>query len=214
MTILVIVADASRARIFSAVDKAAPLTETKDLVNTATRLRDQDLIADGHGSGVDSAGDGKHTMGHEKDAHKHQASLFSRQLADEIESERSTGALRRIYIIAPPVFLGVMYLLFMFAINVGSAFIDFFDILSGTLFVAYPLHLLAPVDLPQWILTIVEGFGSGIQTVATFIPVIACLFIGLSLLESSGYLARAAFVVDETKTKRSPWLYLDIWLWS
>ncbi|PKG82496.1 ferrous iron transport protein B [Colwellia sp. 75C3] len=100
-----------------------------------------------------------------------------------------------------PVFLGVMYLLFMFAINVGSAFIDFFDILSGTLFVAYPLHFLAPLDLPQWILTIVEGFGSGLQTVATFIPVIACLFIGLSLLESSGYLARAAFVVDSVMQK-------------
>lgn len=100
-----------------------------------------------------------------------------------------------------PVFLGMMYLLFMFAINVGSAFIDFFDILSGTLFVDYPLHILAPLDLPQWILTIVEGLGSGMQTVATFIPIIACLFIGLSLLESSGYLARAAFVVDSLMQK-------------
>ncbi|GAA0814171.1 Fe(2+) transporter permease subunit FeoB [Colwellia asteriadis] len=100
-----------------------------------------------------------------------------------------------------PIFLGMMYLLFMFAINVGSAFIDFFDILSGTLFVAYPLHFLAPLELPQWLLTIVEGIGSGMQTVATFIPVIACLFIGLSLLESSGYLARAAFVVDSVMQK-------------
>ena len=100
-----------------------------------------------------------------------------------------------------PVFLGMMYLLFMFAINVGSAFIDFFDILSGTIFVDYPLHFLEPLGLPQWILTIVEGVGSGIQTVATFIPVIACLFIGLSLLENSGYLARAAFVVDSVMQK-------------
>lgn len=100
-----------------------------------------------------------------------------------------------------PVFLGMMYLLFMFAINVGSAFIDFFDILSGTVFVDYPLHFLEPLGLPQWILTIVEGVGSGIQTVATFIPVIACLFIGLSLLENSGYLARAAFVVDSVMQK-------------
>jgi ferrous iron transport protein B len=100
-----------------------------------------------------------------------------------------------------PIFLLMMYLLFMFAINVGSAFIDFFDILSGTLFVDYPLHFLAPLDLPQWLLTIVEGIGSGMQTVATFIPVIACLFIGLSLLESSGYLARAAFVVDSLMQK-------------
>jgi len=89
----------------------------------------------------------------------------------------------------------------MFAINVGSAFIDFFDILSGTIFVAYPMHLLAAFDLPQWLITIVEGVGSGIQTVATFIPVIMCLFIGLSLLESSGYLARAAFVVDSVMQK-------------
>lgn len=100
-----------------------------------------------------------------------------------------------------PIFLGMMYLLFMFAINVGSAFIDFFDILSGTIFVAYPLHFLESLALPQWILTIIEGVGSGIQTVATFIPVIACLFIGLSLLESSGYLARAAFVVDSLMQK-------------
>ena len=108
MTILVIVADASRARIFSATDKAAPLTETMDLVNTATRLRDQDLTADGHGSGVDSAGHGKHTMGHEHDAHEHQASEFSRQISDEIEKERGGGALLRIYIIAPPAFLGLI----------------------------------------------------------------------------------------------------------
>ena len=100
-----------------------------------------------------------------------------------------------------PIFLGMMYLLFMFAINVGSAFIDFFDILSGTLFVSYPLYFLEPLSLPQWILTIIEGVGSGMQTVATFIPVIACLFIGLSLLENSGYLARAAFVVDNVMQK-------------
>ncbi len=100
-----------------------------------------------------------------------------------------------------PVFLSMMYLLFMFAINVGGAFIDFFDILSGTLFVSYPLHLLAPLNLPQWVLTLIEGVGSGMQTVATFIPIIACLFIGLSLLESSGYLARAAFVVDSLMQK-------------
>ncbi|MCJ8320541.1 MAG: ferrous iron transport protein B [Colwellia sp.] len=104
-------------------------------------------------------------------------------------------------VIGIPIFFSMMYLLFMFAINVGGAFIDFFDILSGTIFVEYPLYFLAPLDLPQWLLTIVEGIGSGMQTVATFIPIIACLFIGLSVLESSGYLARAAFVVDVVMQK-------------
>jgi ferrous iron transport protein B len=100
-----------------------------------------------------------------------------------------------------PIFLSMMYLLFMFAINIGSAFIDFFDILAGAIFVDYPQQLLASAGLPQWLLTLIEGVGLGIQTVATFIPVIACLFIGLSLLESSGYLARAAFVVDSAMQK-------------
>ncbi|WP_068547802.1 ferrous iron transport protein B [Thalassotalea crassostreae] len=109
------------------------------------------------------------------------------------------------YILHPllglPVFLLVMYLLFMFAINVGSSFIDFFDIFAGAFFVDYPQSFLAQFGLPIWLLTIIEGAGLGLQTVATFIPVIACLFIGLSILESSGYLARAAFVVDSLMQK-------------
>lgn len=95
-----------------------------------------------------------------------------------------------------PIFLVAMYLLFMFAINVGSAFIDFFDILAGAIFVDYPLYYLEQFNLPTWLLTLIEGAGLGIQTVATFIPIIASLFIGLSILENSGYLARAAFVVE------------------
>jgi len=104
-------------------------------------------------------------------------------------------------ILGVPIFLFMMYLLFMFAINVGSAFIDFFDIMAGSIFVDYPLSLLAPFNISPWILTPLEGIGIGIQTVATFIPVIVCLFIGLSLLEASGYLARAAFVVDSLMQK-------------
>jgi len=100
-----------------------------------------------------------------------------------------------------PVFLLMMYLLFMFAINVGSSFIDFFDILAGAIFVDYPMQWLSGLGLPMWLLTIIQGVGSGIQTVATFIPVIMCLFIGLSLLETSGYLARAAFVVENVMHK-------------
>ncbi|SEL76975.1 ferrous iron transport protein B [Colwellia chukchiensis] len=104
-------------------------------------------------------------------------------------------------VLGVPIFLLMMYLLFMFAINVGSAFIDFFDILAGAIFVDYPQHFLSGVNLPAWLNTILTGIGLGLQTVATFIPVIACLFIGLSLLESSGYLARAAFVVDSAMQK-------------
>ena len=96
-----------------------------------------------------------------------------------------------------PFFLLVMYLMFMFAIKVGSAFIDFFDIMGGALFVDGVHHLLGLINAPEWLGAIVaDGFGVGLQTVATFIPVIGCLYLFLAVLESSGYLARAAFVVD------------------
>ncbi|GGA93610.1 Fe(2+) transporter permease subunit FeoB [Agarivorans gilvus] len=96
-----------------------------------------------------------------------------------------------------PAFLGVMYVMFMFAINGGAVFIDFFDIVAGTIFVDGVQELLASIGAPEWLsLVLSGGVGVGIQTVATFIPVIACLYLFLALLESSGYLARAAFVVD------------------
>ncbi|WP_067585481.1 Fe(2+) transporter permease subunit FeoB [Endozoicomonas ascidiicola] len=96
-----------------------------------------------------------------------------------------------------PVFLGVMYLMFMFTINFGSAFIDFFDLFTGALLVDGLGYWLTNLGTPDWIVTLLaNGVGGGVQTVSTFIPVIAFLFLFLSILEDSGYMARAAFVVD------------------
>jgi len=100
-------------------------------------------------------------------------------------------------VLAIPFFLGVMYLLFMFAINVGSAFIDFFDIAAGAIFVETPRWALESIGSPEFLTTfIADGVGGGIQLVASFIPVIAALFLALSFLEDVGYMARAAFIID------------------
>jgi len=96
-----------------------------------------------------------------------------------------------------PIFLGVMYLMFMFTINFGGAFIDFFDGAAAALFVDGFAELLLRIDMPKWlILVLTQGIGGGIQVVATFIPIITCLYLFLSFLEDSGYMARAAFVMD------------------
>jgi len=96
-----------------------------------------------------------------------------------------------------PFFLLAMYLMFLLAIRLGSAFIDFFGILSGTIFVDGTKHLLTALGTPEWLTVVLSnGVGGGIQTVATFVPVIAAMFLCLSFLEDSGYLARAAMVVD------------------
>lgn len=96
-----------------------------------------------------------------------------------------------------PIFLMVIYLMFLFTINVGSAFIDFFDIAAQTLFVGGVGEVLDRLGSPDWLrVLLADGVGGGLQTVATFVPVIAALFLFLSVLEDSGYMARAAFVMD------------------
>ncbi|WP_303720284.1 Fe(2+) transporter permease subunit FeoB [Malonomonas rubra] len=96
-----------------------------------------------------------------------------------------------------PIFLLMMYLTFMFTINVGGAFIDFFDIAAGAIFVDGLANLLNGIDTPAWLIGIIStGIGGGIQTLATFIPPIGFMFLALAVLEGSGYMARAAFVMD------------------
>jgi len=96
-----------------------------------------------------------------------------------------------------PIFLAAMYLMFTVAINLGAVFIDFFDILFGAIFVTASEQLLSDLGLPVWLIVLLsQGLGGGIQLVATFIPVIGFLFLCLSVMEDSGYMARAAFVID------------------
>ena len=96
-----------------------------------------------------------------------------------------------------PVFLGMIYLVFTFAINLGAVFIDFFDILFAAVLVDGVAWVLESLSLHPVIVTLIaQGLGGGITLVATFIPVIGFLYLCLAALEDSGYMSRAAFVVD------------------
>ncbi|OCG58633.1 ferrous iron transport protein B [Gilliamella sp. Nev5-1] len=110
------------------------------------------------------------------------------EILDNITLGRITGI---------PFFLLAMYAMFMVAINFGAVFIDFFDVLCGTVFVDGTTELLHAINVPSWLIAILaNGIGRGVQTVSTFIPVIGAMFFCLSFLEDSGYLARAAMVID------------------
>lgn len=96
-----------------------------------------------------------------------------------------------------PIFLLVMYAMFFISINVGGAFQDFFDIASDALFVQGVGQGLTALGVPPWLVAIIaDGAGKGVNTTLTFIPVIGMMFLCLSLLESCGYMVRAAFVMD------------------
>lgn len=101
-----------------------------------------------------------------------------------------------------PIFLLMMYLLFLFSINLGGAFIDFFDQSVQTIAVDGTRYLLNSISTPEWLTTLLaDGLGVGLQVVATFIPIIAALYLFLTVLEESGYMARAAFVMDQFMRK-------------
>lgn len=96
-----------------------------------------------------------------------------------------------------PAFLVVMYTMFLFSIKFGGAFQPFFDGISDTFFVSGVAYLANAAHLPNAFTAILAyGVGKGINTVVTFIPVLACMYLFLAFLEGSGYMARAAFVVD------------------
>lgn len=117
-----------------------------------------------------------------------EASVSLSEKIDKLTLGRITGM---------PFFCCVMYLMFIIAVKFGAVFVDFFEILFSALFVDGTNLILDYIGAPQWLKVILaDGIGNGIQTVSTFIPVIAAMFFCLSFLEDSGYLARAAMVVD------------------
>jgi ferrous iron transport protein B len=96
-----------------------------------------------------------------------------------------------------PIFLSVMYLIFTFTIKLGRAFKPFFNDLAQALFVDGMGHFLALLDSPQWlIMLIAQGVGNGIREVAAFVPILGFLYLFISVLEESGYMARATFAMD------------------
>ena len=119
----------------------------------------------------------------------------STRLRETLTAKIDKVVLNRFF--ALPIFVGVMYLMFLLSINIGGAFQGFFDVATETIFIKGSGYWLSKWHAPGWLTAILaSGIGRGINTTANFIPVIALMYFLLSLLETSGYMARAAFVID------------------
>ena len=108
MSICVVVADSSKARILLAESGQSPLIDDRDFIHPESRLREQDLVSDGTGSESAAGGYGQHSMGHEKTAHDQEMKNFADELCVEIDKLRQSSDLRRIYLVASPKFLGLL----------------------------------------------------------------------------------------------------------
>jgi ferrous iron transport protein B len=100
-------------------------------------------------------------------------------------------------IIGLPIFLAIMYLIFRLVIDVSAPFLDWVDgVVNGP--IAGGLSaILIQIGAAEWLHSLViDGVIAGVGGVLTFVPGLVMLFLFLALLEDSGYLARAAFVMD------------------
>ena len=98
------------------------------------------------------------------------------------------------------MFLTVMYLVFQATTTLAGPMQDWFDVtVRGWLaaVVDTVFSWFGPAVSTGWAhALVVDGVLDGVVTVLTFIPPMGIMFLLLSLLEDSGYLARAAFVMD------------------
>ena len=99
-----------------------------------------------------------------------------------------------------PIFLGLMYLVFWLTFTVGSPPMDWIDGLFGWLGDTVAGFWPEGSDsLLQSLL--VDGVIAGVGGVLIFLPNILLLFLAIAILEDSGYLARAAFIMDRLMHK-------------
>jgi len=128
------------------------------------------------------------------------ATLGQRHGARRGARQRVTDAIDAVVLnawLGVPVFLAVLYLVFVLSFSGGNILLDLFDGASAALFVNGSGNLLLRAGLPGWLVSVVAGgAGGGINLVATFIAPIAITFLLLAFLEDSGYMARAAYAMD------------------
>lgn len=107
-TTWIITADNSRARILSMQSKVAPLTEVKNFLHPAGRMRKRELTSDRPGRTYDSRGMGRHAKQARNDPAKQELIYFTGRIAGFIETARKRADFDRLILVASPPLLGML----------------------------------------------------------------------------------------------------------
>jgi len=96
-----------------------------------------------------------------------------------------------------PIFFFTMWVVFKLTTEVAAAYLNWVDVVVSGPLSRWTIALLGLVGLDgTWLEgLLVDGVLAGVGGVAVFIPVLVLLYFALGLLEDSGYMARAAFVM-------------------
>ena len=103
---MIVVADSSRARIFTRDTIKLPLTEIEMLTHPESRMHEKDLVSDLPGKAAGKGGSGDHAFQDKVSPKEQEVTGFAKRVVDYIDNARKANKLNHLYIIAAPAFLG------------------------------------------------------------------------------------------------------------
>jgi ferrous iron transport protein B len=114
--------------------------------------------------------------------------------ADKIFTHRYVGI---------PIFMLIMWIVFKITTDVATPYLDWIDTIVSGPISRQMVALLGVLDIRSgWFESLViDGIIAGVGGVLVFVPVLMALYLVLAILEDSGYMARAAFVMDYFMSK-------------
>jgi ferrous iron transport protein B len=97
-----------------------------------------------------------------------------------------------------PIFMALMWVVFKITADVSAPMLDWVDGVIGGPLSNWIVAIISVVGLSgTWVESLaVDGIIAGVGGVLVFVPVLLSLYLALAILEDSGYMARAAFVMD------------------
>lgn len=104
----VMVADKSKARIFTIAEPRGALLDEVVLEHPQAREREQTLTSDRPGRSYDSKGQGRHAMGTSVEPDQQETIRFARQIAEHVQAAHNEGRCDRLLLVAGPPLLGLL----------------------------------------------------------------------------------------------------------
>ena len=106
------------------------------------------------------------------------------------------------HLLGLPIFALVMLALFQLTFALGNPLVEMLDELIGGQFIPWLKAIWPAADGSNLLRScLIDGVVAGIGSVIVFIPLIVLMFLGVAFMEDSGYMARAAFVMDKLMHK-------------
>lgn len=141
----------------------------------------------------------------EKEAYNHISTIINKCLEHTNKNLVSiTEKIDKILLnkfLAYPIFFAILMLIFKFTFSwVGQPLADLLSDLIDSGLVPFLQNALSSTS-PWFSSLLIGGIIGGVGSVIVFLPVILALFLGISFLEDSGYMARAALIMDRAMRK-------------